>query len=197
MANFVTNIVHFQGDPERIVDLRGAVQDDQYGMSGIDFNKIIPMPSGLWMGGINPDTRAKYGKNNWLDWSVANWGTKWNAFRFDDDDQYSDSQITFVTANNAPAPIMQKLSEMYPDITMRHQWADDNVGYNCGDRVYKAGSVIEEFKPEPGVKAVDYACKIMGTTPADHCLKLNEDGTEYVCAEEEDMDETMEEGMHL
>ena len=115
MANLVTNIVHFDGDPERILDLRGAVQDDQYGMSGIDFNKIIPMPSGLWMGGINPDTRAKYGKNNWLDWSVANWGTKWNAFRFDDDDQYSDSQITFVTANNAPAPIMQKLSEMYPD----------------------------------------------------------------------------------
>lgn len=55
MANFVTNIVHFDGDPERILDLRGAVQDDQYGMSGIDFNKIIPMPSGLWMGGINPD----------------------------------------------------------------------------------------------------------------------------------------------
>ena len=92
MPNFVTNIVHFDGDTERILDLRGAVQDDQYGMSGIDFNKIIPMPSGLWMGGINPDTRAKYGKSNWLDWSVANWGTKWNAFRFDDDDQYSDCQ---------------------------------------------------------------------------------------------------------
>ena len=54
-------------------------------MSGIDFQKIIPMPKGLWMGGINPETRAKYGKNNWLDWSLANWGTKWNAFRFDDD----------------------------------------------------------------------------------------------------------------
>ena len=124
-------------------------------------------------------TRAKYGKNNWLDWSVANWGTKWSAFRFDDDDHYSDGTITFVTVNNAPTPIMQKLSEMYPDSTMRHQWADDNVGHNCGERVYKAGAVIEEFKPEPGVKAVDHACKIMGTTPADHCLKLNEDGTEY------------------
>ena len=30
MANYVTNIVHFDGDPERILDLRGAVQDDQY-----------------------------------------------------------------------------------------------------------------------------------------------------------------------
>ena len=197
MANFVTNIVHFEGDPERILDLRGAVQDDQYGMSGIDFNKIIPMPSGLWMGGINPDTKFRFGKNNWLDWSLANWGTKWNALRFDDDDQYSDTKITFVTADGTPAPIMQKLSEMYPEITMHHFWAEDNVGHNCGERSYRAGSVIEEFKPEPGVQAVDYACKIMGTTPADHCLKLNEDGTEYVCAEEENEEETMEEGMQL
>ena len=29
MPNFVTNIVHFDGDTERILDLRGAVQDDQ------------------------------------------------------------------------------------------------------------------------------------------------------------------------
>lgn len=150
MANFVTNIVHFEGAPERIMDLRSSVQDNSM-VSGIDFNKIIPMPSGLWMGGITPDTRAKYGKNNWLDWSIANWGTKWNAFSFDDDDHFSNSTITFVTANNAPVPIVQRLSEMYPDITMRHQWADDNVGYNCGQRIYKAGSVIEEFYPKPGV----------------------------------------------
>ena len=80
---------------------------------------------------------------------------------------------------------MQKLSEMYPDITMHHLWADDNVGHNCGERVYKAGTVIKEFKPEPGVQAVDYACKIMGTTPADHYLQLNEDGTEYVAMDDE------------
>lgn len=102
MPNFITNIVYFDGDPEQIQDLRGTVQDDKYGMSGIDFQKIIPMPSGLWMGGINPDTRAKYGKNNWLDWSIANWGTKWNAFRFDDDDDedYSDAADCYETCEN-------------------------------------------------------------------------------------------------
>lgn len=185
MPNFITNIVHFKGDPEQVQDLRGAVQDDKYGMSGIDFQKIIPMPGGLWMGGINPDTRAKYGKDNWLDWSIANWGTKWNAFRFDDDDQYSDSKITFVTANNAPHPILKKLSEMYPDITMRHQWADDNVGYNCGERTYKGGQVLDEYFPDYGKRAVDYACEVMGTKPEDHYLQLNEDGTEYVAMDDE------------
>ena len=41
---------------------------------------------------------------------------------------------------------------------------------------------------------MDYACEVMGTTPEDHGLDLNEDGTEYVCAEET---EEMEDGMHL
>lgn len=122
MPNYVTNIVHFQGDAERIASMRAAVQDDQYGLYGIDFGKIIPMPGNLYMGSIGPTERQLYGKNNWYDWSRANWGTKWNAFRFEDEsDSYSPSQIRFITANGAPHPVLQKLSEMYPDITMRHQ----------------------------------------------------------------------------
>lgn len=186
MANNVTNIIHFLGDEKQIVALRAAVQHDEYGTCGIDFEKIIPMPGGLWMGGINPDTRAMYGTNNWLDWSVANWGTKWNAYHFNDDpDACSDGRIVFVTANGAPHPVLKKLSEMYPDIIMRHQWADENVGYNCGARTYKGGQLIDEYIPDYGTRAVDFACGVMGTTPADHCLRLSEDGTEYICAEED------------
>ena len=195
MPNYVTNIVHFQGDAERIASMRAAVQDDQYGLYGIDFSKIIPMPGNLYMGPIGPTERQLYGKNNWYDWSRANWGTKWNAFRFaDDPDSYSPSQIRFITANGAPHPVLQKLSEMYPDITMRHQWADDDVGMNCGERTYKGGEILDEYIPDYGRRSVDYACEVMGTTPEDHGLELNEDGTEYVCAEET---EEMEDGMHL
>ena len=189
MPNFITNIVHFKGNPKQTLALREAVQDDEYGMCGIDFEKIIPMPSGLFMGCIDSEVRARYGKNNWLDWSIANWGTGRNAFRFNDDPEaYSDNRIVFVTANHVPHPVLQKLSEMYPDITMRHQWADDNVGHNCGEHTYKGGQIIDEYIPDYGRRAVDYACEVMGTTPADHCLKLNEEGTAYVCAEDEDED---------
>lgn len=198
MANNVTNIIHFRGDEKQIAALRASVQHDEYGTCGIDFEKIIPMPSDLWMGGINPDTRERHGRNNWLDWSVCNWGTKWNAYRFNDDpDAYSVGRIVFATGNSAPHPILKKLSEMYPDIIMRHQWADDNVGYNCGERTYKGGQLIDEYIPDYGTRAVDFACEVMGTTPADHCLKLNEDGTDYVCAEGEDEDIGIEKGMHL
>lgn len=195
MANYVTNIVCFYGNEQQVEKLRNTVQDDEYGWPGIDFNKIIPMPSGLFMGGINPDTRAQYGKNNWLDWSVANWGTKWNAFQFENDpEKCADDRILFVTANRAPHPVLQKLSEMFPDITMHHQWADENVGYNCGERTYKGGQILDAYYPDYGKRAVEYACQVMGTLPSDHCLKLSEDGTEYVCAEE---DEEMEVEMRL
>lgn len=198
MPNYVINVVRFQGDTRQLEAMRAAIQDDRCGVCSIDFNKIIPMPKGLFMVAIGPVERELYGANNWMDWSRANWGTKWNAFRFGDDlDDHNPGRIAFVTANGAPHPILKKLSEMYPDIIMRHQWADDNVGYNCGERTYKGGRLIDEYIPDYGTRAVNFACEVMGTTPADHCLKLNEDGTEYVCAEDENMDETMEEGMHL
>ena len=185
MANNVTNIIRFKGDASQIEAMRTAIQDDEYGVTSIDFDKIIPMPEGLWMGGINPDTRAIYGKNNWLDWSIANWGTKWNAYHFACDDYESD-KITFYTANTAPHPILKRISEMYPNITMHHQWADDNVGYNCGERTYKGGQMLDEYYPDYGKRAVEFACKVMGTRPADHYLMLNEEGTEYVCMDSEE-----------
>lgn len=198
MPNYVTNIIHFQGNERQLEAMHTAIQDYRCGMYSIDFDKIIPMPKDLFMGAIGPVEQELYGTNNWMDWSRANWGTKWNAFRFEDDlDDHDPGRIVFVTANGAPHPVLKKLSEMYPDIIMRHQWADDNVGCNCGERTYKGGQLIDEYIPDYGRRSVDFACEVMGTTPADYCLKLNEDGTEYVCAEEEDMDETMEEGMHL
>ena len=146
MANYVTNIVRFKGDENRIDELRASVQDERYGIIGIDFDKIIPMPKNLFMGAIGPMERELYGKNNWLDWSLANWGSKWNSMPTEDpDEEYEPGTLRFLTANNPPHPVLQKLSEMYPDITMEHQWADDNIGMGCGQRTYQAGKIIDEY----------------------------------------------------
>ena len=132
MANYVTNIVRFKGDENRIDELRASVQDERYGITGIDFDKIIPMPKNLFMGAIGPMERELYGKNNWLDWSLANWGSKWNSMPTEDpDEEYEPGTLRFLTANNPPHPVLQKLSEMYPDITMEHQWADDMQFSRC------------------------------------------------------------------
>ena len=47
MPNHVQNILDFYAEGERLKQILTEIQDDEYGMGSIDFNKIIPMPESL------------------------------------------------------------------------------------------------------------------------------------------------------
>jgi hypothetical protein len=54
----------------------------------------------------------KYGAHDWYDWSVKNWGTKWNAYHFEmreQDAQYL--HFIFDTAWSFPEALMESLAE--------------------------------------------------------------------------------------
>ena len=59
----------------------------------LDFNTLVPEPPELLESTEEEATleelRAKHGHDNWYDWRLANWGTKWNAY----DCELDDSQI--------------------------------------------------------------------------------------------------------
>ena len=42
-------------------------------------NHFVPMPDSVFHGSLGDKERKEHGANNWYDWSVANWGTKWEA----------------------------------------------------------------------------------------------------------------------
>lgn len=46
----------------------------------VDFNILVPKPNNIYNGNIGLEEDKKHGKNNWHDWNIANWGTKWNAY---------------------------------------------------------------------------------------------------------------------
>ena len=122
----------------------------------------------------------KYGAPTWYEWCINNWGTKWNAYGYDEYTDYSGcDDFGFQTANDAPHSILQKLSEMYPGITFEHQWADEDIGCNCGKRVYSGGEVIDEFFPE-GIRATEFALEVWDYDPADLNLVKNSTGTAYI-----------------
>lgn len=56
-------------------------------------------------------------------------------------DYGSADALTFQTAWAGPHPILQRLSEMFPDIAFRHRWADEDIGANCGERCYFGGEM--------------------------------------------------------
>ena len=91
------------------------------------------MPDNICRGDLGSKERELYGQNNWYDWSLANWGTKWNAYGYDEiKNNNPKEKITFLTAWAAPHPIMEKLAEMYPEVNIQHEWADEDIGMNCG-----------------------------------------------------------------
>lgn len=85
------------------------------------------------------DNIKKYGHKNWYDWNLANWGTKWDVCN--PSVQTTDNEITlkFETAWSTPEPIFKKLAEQYPDLMIDIDYADEDLGYNCGNYSYVDG----------------------------------------------------------
>ena len=82
----------------------------------------------------------KYGARDWYDWHIDHWDTKWDAYGYREGTDYSAArELRFLTAWSAPHQVLQKLSERYPSLEITHQWADEDIGFNCGTAVYRAG----------------------------------------------------------
>jgi len=172
MPNHITNIVAASGDEERIQAMLREIQNDEYGVGSVDFNKIIPMP----------DDVDSY------NWCIANWGSKWNSYGYTADTGFKDGKLTFLTAWLAPHPILQKLSEMYPEIEITHEWADEDIGTNCGRYAYYDGERIEEYYPESNKERIEFAARVMNSDPSEWCLYLNASETDYVNFSDEEFE---------
>lgn len=172
MPNHITNIVVVSGDENRIRAMLKAVQNDEHGVGSLDFNKIIPMPD-------NDDS---------YHWCIANWGTKWNSYGYTGNIFFENGKMTFYTAWSAPHPILEKLSEMYPDIKFEHEWADEDIGSNCGRYVYYDSKRIEEYYPESSRERIEFAARVMESDPSNWGLYLNASETDYVNFSDEEFE---------
>ena len=152
MPNHVKNIVTLEGDTEKIQQILEKIKNDEYGIGTVDFEKILPMPSFV------PESQV-------IDWRRFSWGTKWNAYDYQPDIDYGEKYgqsgvLEFLTAWSAPHPVMEKLSQMFPEIEFTHEWADEDLGMNCGRRSYSGGERIEKYSPEYGIESQNFACSL-------------------------------------
>lgn len=166
MANDITNELTFSKcTEERFQEILKAIQIDSVGIGSIDFDKIIPQPTGLYMEDLGPREMELYKDNNWYDWRHKHWGTKWNSYGYDreqgiDEDQ---NQIRFITANRSAFKIIEELSRQYPDVLFEMRYADEDFGYNTGAISFTAGEVIEANLPKDGtLEAQEFAADVMG-----------------------------------
>ena len=133
------------------------------------------------------ENKQKYGAADWYDWSISNWGTKWNSYGYAEGFQYDGSnEIIFETAWSRPEPIVKALSKMFPDIEFRHQWADEDIGCNVGEILYHGGEEIEWDIPTAFSKeAYEMASDILGTPLTEWGLYYDKKTGSYECREDE------------
>ena len=123
------------------------------------------------------------------DWRRANWGTKWGAYGYEEGFDYSQTDILwFQTAWSAPHPILQKLTEMFPEIEFKHQWADEDIGCNCGQHRYHGGERTDEFYSESEFDRIRFAAEVLEVDPQEYGLFLNETNTAFIQLPDEDFE---------
>lgn len=90
---------------------------DEVTTSPLSFHNIIPVPNELR---DEYYTRADGSApaNNWYEWNVRNWGTKWDAVepsivRFGDEE----IGVHFDTAWSPPEPVFATMIEMFPSLS--------------------------------------------------------------------------------
>lgn len=66
-----------------------------------------------------------YGYSDWYEWSIHNWGTKWNSYSFRWIDAEKERlEFKFDTAWSCPIPVLEKLGEAMPSLKFEI-WAFD------------------------------------------------------------------------
>jgi hypothetical protein len=133
----------------------------------------------------------QHGAPTWYEWSISNWGTKWNAYSCSKFEETSEecNKIFLNTAWSAPHPILNKLASMYPDLEIEHEWADEDFGQNLGRRTFKNGENIELYIPETDKEAYEFALKVQGFESMEVAGRtLNASETNYIPIWFEDYD---------
>jgi hypothetical protein len=93
---------------------------------------------------------AKYGTDNWYDWALNNWGTKWGAYDATEwdvtegENGNATASISYNTAWSPATAFYINASEKFPTLAFDTQYADEGGGFVC-ETSYENGEVTENI----------------------------------------------------
>ena len=95
------------------------------------------MPESIFRGNLGPRELELYGKNNWYDWAVKNWGTKWNL----DYAEIFGNCIVFETAWSPCSPVISALAKQFPEAEFYYTYEEAGMCF-CGAEEYREGKLV-------------------------------------------------------
>tara|TARA_R110002096_G_scaffold410610_1_gene610370 strand:- start:10 stop:750 length:741 start_codon:yes stop_codon:yes gene_type:complete len=141
MPNWCWNNLNVSGNEKQLqkfVEKSMSTYDD--GTERFIFNGTYPMPktlritAGSHLSFIEKIKRyiniKLYGHDNWYNWSIANWGTKWDAsepsIQHNDIDYFS---VSFETAWAPPVDWIDHIMQDFPDLCFELEYQEEGMGF--------------------------------------------------------------------
>ena len=141
MANRCENNLQIIGEKKELKKFVKKIKKENF------LNSFIPTPKEL----VN--TRApsikknlnliiKYGADNWYDWNIKNWGTKWD-FEIKEEIEIEENEINlqFDTAWAPPLEGLKNISLIYPKISFLLNYNEQGMGLKGLSKI-KNGLII-------------------------------------------------------
>lgn len=166
----ITNRILMNGSTKDIQKLYEEVKRNDLGIGSIDFEKILPVPERIARGEFTSEEKADLDcfKDDFTDpikaWRKVYWGTASNAFGFCNNPAWLESNVLeFQTRNGSCFPVIEALSEKYPNIDFAYTWASNRFGATTGQARFTMGEVKAYFVPRNNSDyAIDIASELLG-----------------------------------
>lgn len=134
MPNWCENSLTIRGPKKALDAFKETLNTvDAHGeKTEFSFHQTVPQPDNILKGNISMEAMAEgqaKGQDNWYNWNITNWGTKWDA---SDPDVVVDDKkvtITFQTAWAPPKEWMASASKKFPELTFEIACCECGAAY--------------------------------------------------------------------
>ncbi len=128
MPNWCSNSIEISGDREEIDKILTNAKTEK---SNFSLSQLFPIPES--------------NKENWYDWCVENWSTKWDLSSVDIDDQDDVIYVNCQTAWGPPIGAFDKISKDYPNLSFTITY--DEQGINIfGIAEFQDGMISDDSR---------------------------------------------------
>lgn len=127
------------------------------------------------------DNYKNYGVPDWYEWSILNWGCKWNTCNTV---LLDDKSVSFDTPWSPSVEAINTFSKKHTNLKITYEYAEEQTGFYSGRITYENGAILSNVEFEPFSKeAYEMSFSLWGSEDS---YSFNEESNTYEYIEEED-----------
>ena len=148
MPNWCENTLTVEG-AEKVVQRFKQLAKPKATKAGADLSlaTLYPIPEGVYQGDLGTKESQRYGKNNWRDWCITHWGTKWDADATLTNETPDFLAYGFETAWSPPVAWLKKVARDFPYLRFTLNYYEPGMGF-AGTAIGDQGKLIIDNRKE-------------------------------------------------